>query len=284
MIGRRFSPWLVLAVLVVLLWTFTPMYWTVKYAFMTKTEVARFPPVIFPHAPNLAAFYNIFGYDYTAADGTVYRASGQWSQIIAGIRNSLLIAVIVTILTTLVVVPLAYAFARIDFPHKGKLLAAVLLSVSLPPVSTLIPFYALYVQLGLVGTRTGLVIVTLTITIPIVTWMLIGFFRNLPPIEQLGRIDGFSKLYVFARIIVPMARSGILVAAVIAFLFSWNEYVYAQVLSTGSQAVTLPAAMSGFLFQVPEPSHLAASLLVSLIPPFFIAYFLQKHIAELNVA
>jgi len=284
MIGHRFSPWLILAVAVVLLWTFVPMYWTVKYAFMTKTEVARFPPVLFPHAPNLAAFYNIFGYDYTGADGTVYRASGQWSQIMAGIRNSLLIAVIVAILTTLVVVPLAYAFARIDFPHKGKLLAAILLAVSLPPVSTLIPFYALYVQLGLVGTRTGLIIVTLTITIPIVTWMLIGFFRNLPPIEQLGRIDGFSRLYVFVRIMVPMARSGILVAAVIAFLFSWNEYVYAQVLSTGSRAVTLPAAMSGFLFQVPEPSHLAASLLVSLLPPFFIAYFLQKHIAELNVA
>jgi multiple sugar transport system permease protein len=113
--------------------------------------------------------------------------------------------------------------------------------------------------------------------------MLIGFFRNLPPIEQLGRIDGFSRLYVFTRIIVPMARSGILVAAVIAFLFSWNEYVYAQILSTGSNAVTLPAAMSGFLFQVPEPAQLAAALLLSLLPPFLIAFFLQKHVAEMNL-
>jgi multiple sugar transport system permease protein len=79
-----------------------------------------------------------------------------------------------------------------------------------------------------------------------------------------------------------MARSGILVAAVIAFLFSWNEYVYAQVLVTGSNAVTLPAAMTGFLFQVPEPGHLAASLFISLLPPFLIAFFLQRHIAEMN--
>lgn len=187
-------------------------------------------------------------------------------------------------ITTLVVVPLAYVFARLDFPFKGKLLAAILLSVSLPPVSTLIPFYTLYVQLGLTGTLFGLIVVTLTITIPIVAWMLIGFFRNLPPVELLARVDGFSRFYVLTRIIVPMARSGIMVAGVIAFLFSWNEYVYAQILVTGSSAVTLPAAMSGFLFQVPEPAQLAASLLLSLLPPFFIAFFLQKHIAEMHFA
>jgi multiple sugar transport system permease protein len=282
--GRRVSPWFWIAVAVALLWTLVPMYWTVKYAFMTKTEIARFPPMLWPHAPNIASFYNIFGFDYTAADGTVYLASGQARQIVLGLRNSLIIAAIVTAITTFVVVPLAYVFGRLEFRFKTPLLFAILLSVSLPPVSTLIPFYTLYVQLGLTGTMTGLIIVTLTITIPIVAWMLIGYFRNLPPIEQLGRIDGFSRLYVFARIIVPMARSGIMVAAVIAFLFSWNEYVYAQILVTGSSAVTLPAAMSGFLFQVPEPAQLAASLLLSLLPPFLIAFFLQKHIAEMNLA
>ena len=80
-----------------------------------------------------------------------------------------------------------------------------------------------------------------------------------------------------------MARSGITVAAVIAFLFSWNEYVYAQMLVTGSDAVTLPAAMTGFLFQVPA-AQLAASLLLSLVPPFILAFFVQRHIAEMNLA
>lgn len=284
MIGRNRTFWLVLAVAVALLWTFLPMYWTVKFAFMTKTEIARFPPMLYPDHPTLASFFNIFGYDYVAGDGTVFKASGQARQVILGLRNSLIVALIVSVVTTLVVVPLAYVFARLEFPFKGKLLGAILLSVSLPPVSTLIPFYTLYVQLGLTGTMIGLIIVTLTITIPIVAWMLIGFFRNLPPIELLARIDGFSRFYVLTRIIVPMARSGILVAAVIAFLFSWNEYVYAQILVTGSEAVTLPAAMSGFLFQVPEPAQLAASLFLSLLPPFVIAFFLQKHIAEMHLA
>lgn len=281
--NRTVSIWFCLAVLVALVWTFLPMYWTMKYALMTKYEIARFPPLGFPRNPQLASFYNIFGFDYTLPDGTVSRASGQARQIMLGLKNSLIVSAVVTAITVLVVVPLAYVFARLEFPYKGKLLTAVLLSVSLPPVSTLIPFYAIYVQLKLVGTLTGLIIITLTITIPIVCWMLIGFFKNLPPIEQLGRIDGFSRIYIFTRIIVPMARSGIMVSSVIAFLFAWNEYVYAQVLTTGSMAVTLPAAMSGFLFQDPEPSHLAASLALSLLPPFIIAFFLQRHIAEMNI-
>ena len=280
---RPVSPvWRVLAIAVAVVWTLMPMYWTLKFAFETHSEIAHFPPLLVPPHPQVGAFFNIFGMDYKLADGTVLKASGQAHQIMLGLRNSLIVACVVTVITSLVVVPLSYIFARLDFPLKSKLLAAVLLSVSLPPVSTLIPFYSLYVQLNLVGTLTGLIIITLTITIPLVAWMLIGFFRNLPPIENLGRIDGFSRLYIFARIVVPMARGGVIVAAVIAFLFSWNEYVYAQVLVTGSDAVTLPAAMSGFLFQVPQPEQLAASLTISLGPPFLIAIFIQRHIAGMS--
>ncbi len=179
--------------------------------------------------------------------------------------------------------PLAYVFARLDFPHKNKLIFAVLLAVALPPVSTLIPFYAMYIRIGLAGTLTGLVIVTLTVTVPFVTWMLIGYFRNLPPVERLARVDGFSRLETFTRIILPLAKSGIAVAAVIAFLFAWNEYTYALVLVNGTTANTLPTAISGFLFQHPEPSQLSAALLLTILPPALVAFFLQRHIAELNL-
>ena len=189
----------------------------------------------------------------------------------------------VTAVTLLVVLPLAYVFARLDFAHKNKLLFAILLAVALPPVSTLIPFYAMYIQLGLAGTLTGLIIVTLTITIPFVTWMLIGFFRNLPPVERLALIDGFSRFETFRKIILPLGKSGVAVAAVIAFLFAWNEYTYALVLVNGTTANTLPTAISGFLFQHPEPSHLAASLALTILPPALVAFFLQRHIAEMNL-
>jgi multiple sugar transport system permease protein len=82
---------------------------------------------------------------------------------------------------------------------------------------------------------------------------------------------------------LPLARPGIAVAAVIAFLFAWNEYTYALVLVNGTPANTLPTAISGFLFQHPEPSHLAASLVLTMLPPALVAFFLQRHIAEMNI-
>jgi multiple sugar transport system permease protein len=279
----RSTLWSRLGLLVVLLWTLLPIYWFLKISLLTPDEIARFPPPLYPLEPTPAAFLNIFGFDYTLADGTVRRGSGQATQILRGLSNSLIVSLVVTLVTLVVVVPLAYVFARLDFRHKNTLLFAILLAVALPPVSTLIPFYAMYIRLGLAGTLTGLIIVTLTITIPFVTWMLIGYFRNLPPIEQLARIDGYSRFETFLHIVAPLGKSGIAVAAVIAFLFSWNEYTYALVLVNGTSANTLPTAISGFLFQHPEPSHLAASLALSIVPPALVAFFLQRHIAEMNL-
>lgn len=274
---------LAIAVIVALLWSLVPIYWFCRMAFLTPLEIQKFPWPLIPHAPNLAAFYNIFGFNYVLPDGTTSPASGQAGQIIRGLEDSLIVSVIVTLVTLAIVLPLAYVFARINFRFKNSLLFAILLAVALPPVSTLIPFYAMYIRIGLSGTLTGLVIVDLTITVPFVAWMLIGYFRNLPPIERLARIDGYGRLSAFLGLVVPLARPGVAVAAVIAFLFAWNEYTYALVLVNGSTANTLPTAISGFLFQYPEPGNLAASVLVTIAPPALVAYFLQRHVGEMNL-
>lgn len=277
---NRFLGW---AVAVALLWSLIPIYWFCRMAFLTPLEIQRFPWPLIPHQPNLAAFWNIFGFDYVLPDGSRSPASGQAHQIIRGLIDSVIVSLVVTALTLAAVLPLAYVFARFQFRFKNTLLFAILLAVALPPVSTLIPFYAMYIRLGLSGTLTGLVIVDLTITVPFVAWMLIGYFRNLPPIERLARIDGYGRLSAFWRLVIPLAKSGIAVAAVIAFLFAWNEYTYALVLVNGSTANTLPTAISGFLFQYPEPGNLAASVVVTIIPPALVAYFLQRHVGEMNL-
>lgn len=280
---RRMTIWAWLGTAVALVWTLLPIYWFLKMSLLTPDEIARFPPPLIPLDPTPAAYFNIFGFDYQVTPELVRRASGQAGQIINGLLNSLIVSIVVTVITMLVVVPLAYVFARLDFRFKQALLITILLSVALPPVSTLIPFYALYVQLGLAGTLTGLIIVTLTITIPFVTWMLIGYLRNLPPVERLARVDGYTRFETLLFVVIPLARSGIAVAAVIAFLFAWNEYTYALVLVNGTPANTLATALSGFLFQHPEPSHLAAALVLSILPPVLVAYFLQRHVAEMNL-
>lgn len=281
---RKPSASFALAIAVLLLWSLLPIYWFLRMAFMSHAEIAEFPPHIIPASFSFASFFNIFGFDYHMADGSLSAASGQAGQIALGLRNSIIVSLVVTLITIVIVVPLAYVFARLDFRGKTILLNAVLLAVAIPPVSTLIPFYTMYVQLGLVGTLPGLIIIDLTTTLPFVTWMLIGYFRNLPPIERLARIDGFSRLHTLIFLVLPLARSGVAVAAIIAFLFAWNEFTFALVLVNGTPAATLPAAISGFLGQDPNPAQLAACIFITILPPALVAFFLQRHLAEMHLA
>ena len=274
----------IIALVVVLVWTLIPLYWFGKSALQTKAEIAEFPPNFYPKKPTISGLVTVLGFYYTKKSGEVMRPSGGSGQIKMGLLNSLILAVSTTIITMLVVVPLAYTFGRLEFKHKNKLLFAVLLSVALPPISVLIPFYILFTRIGLSGTRVGLIIVTLTVTIPFVTWMLLGFFKNLPQVEKLARIDGYTRFGAFVKIVIPMGKIGIVVGAIIAFLFAWNEYTFSIILVNGTKATTIPPAISGFLYQHPEPEHLAASIIYSLIPPFFVVYILQKHISKMHIA
>ncbi len=280
---RRTSLSLGLAALVAVIWTLLPIYWILKTAFIAPVDAVAFPAPLWPSNPHFAAVHNIFGFGYTDADGREFLPAGQSKQVINGLKNSVIVAFFVTIITLLIIVPLSYAFARFEFRGKTALLMAILFSVAVPPVSTLIPFYILFVKLGLTGTALGLIIINLTITVPFVTWMLIGYFRNLPAVEPLARVDGFSRLSTLIFIVIPMARSGIAVAAIVSFLFAWNEFVFATQLVNGTPAATLPTAVSGFLFLQPQPGLLSASLWISIIPAALVAFFLQRHIAEMNL-
>lgn len=278
---RNIVKWIL--IVIVLVWTLLPIYWTLRMSVQTPADLAVFPPSFLPSNPTTRAFYSVAGVEYIASSGEVILPSGQASQVMRGLLNSFVLSMAVMCITMAVVVPLAYVFGRLEFPHKNKLFFAVLLAVALPPVSTLIPFYLLFVDLKLTGSMIGLIIVTLTITIPFVTWMMVGFFRNLPSVERLATIDGFSKVGTLIRVVIPMAKVGILTGAIIAFLFAWNEFTFANILVNATSATTIPPAVGGFLFQHPEPANLAVSLGYSLLPAFAAVYLLQRYIVKMNI-
>ena len=278
---RNIVKWLLIAI--ILVWTLLPLYWTLRMAVQTPADIAVFPPSFLPSNPTVRSFYAVAGVEYTTSSGEVLLPSGQADQVMRGLWNSFLLATIVMCITMVVVVPLAYVFGRLKFPHKNKLFFAVLLAVALPPISTIIPFYLQFLKLGLTGSLLGLTIVTLTITIPFVTWMLVGFFGNLPPVERLATIDGFSRMGTLIRVVIPMAKVGILTGAIIAFLFAWNEFTFAQILVNATPATTIPPAVGGFMFQEPEPANLAVALAYSLVPPFAAVYLLQRYIVKMNI-
>jgi multiple sugar transport system permease protein len=139
--------------------------------------------------------------------------------------------------------------------------------------------------MGLLGTLQGLILLHLTITLPVVIWIMTGLFAALPRFaEREARLDGCSRFQAFLRVMLPMAASGIAASALIAFLTSWGEFSFALVLTGGTTAQTLPPVLSGMFYQAfGEPGELAAAALLGMIPPLVLAAIFQRHIRQLNI-
>jgi multiple sugar transport system permease protein len=125
----------------------------------------------------------------------------------------------------------------------------------------------------------------LTITVPIVIWIMAGLFAALPRFaEREARLDGCGRFQAFVRIMLPMAASGIAASALIAFLTSWGEFAFALVLTGGTTAQTLPPVLAGMFYQAfGEPGELAAAALLGMIPPLVLTVIFQGHIRQLNI-
>lgn len=273
----------IILLLILLFWTLLPLYWSFRLAVSLPVEIAEFPPQAFPDNPTPASFINILGFSYTSPSGNTYLPAGRAPQVIRGLTNSLIISILVTIITILIVIPLSYTFGRLNFPYKNHLFFAILFTVALPPISVTLPFYALYLKLNLAGTRIGLILITLIMTIPMITWMLVGYFKGLPKVERLAKVDGFTRVETLIKIFLPMSKTGIMVASIISFLFAWNEFTFSQIMVNGTSASTIPPVISGFLFMHPEVPSLLATVFISIIPPLIIVYLLQRHITKMNI-
>ena len=161
-------------------------------------------------------------------------------------------------------------------------------SRTLPPVSVALPYYFYFHSLHLLGTIPGVIIIQLSITIPIITWVLMGFFSALPrDIEMSARMDGCNRRQAFYRALLPLAAPGIAASAVISFLFSWNDFLYSWLISSGSPAETLNAELTAFLGQAsgsaPDPTIFAAAVVVQMAVAIVVAGFLQKYITSLKI-
>ena len=152
-------------------------------------------------------------------------------------------------------------------------------SRTLPPVSVALPYYFYFHSLHLLGTIPGVIIIQLSITIPIITWVLMGFFSALPrDIEMSARMDGCNRRQAFYRALLPLAAPGIAASAVISFLFSWNDYLYSLILTSGTPAQTLTAFLSDL-----GGSVLAAGIVIQLAVAVVLGGFLQKYITSLKI-
>ena len=198
------------------------------------------------------------------------------------IRNSLVVAGSTTVLAVTLGSLAAYALARLRFRGKTLLLAAVLAVTMFPQISIVAPLYLILRELRLIDTYPGLILPYMTFAMPLTIWLLVAFFRQLPrELEEAGVMDGASRLRIFREVILPLSAPGIATTAILTFLYSWNEFLFALSFTLGPERHTVPVAIALFRgqYQVPWGQILAAAV-VATIPVALMVMIFQRRIVQ----
>ena len=186
--------------------------------------------------------------------------------------NSLIVALASTLLCLMIGAPAAYSFSR--FRTGGNSVRVSILTTQMLPVITLvIPFFLIFRWAGLYNTRTGLALTYITFNIPFVIWILIGFFEGIPrDLDESAMIDGCTRFSSFLRVIVPISLPGMLSAGVFTFVLSWNEFLFALIL-TGKKSKTLPVAVAALITQQGTEIGAVCAATMLIIVPMILLYF-----------
>jgi len=211
-----------------------------------------------------------------------YRAVFDDPQFSAALWNSIGIAGIATVAAVVLGLFAAYAIVRLDFPGRRLVLAAALSIAMFPPVSIVGPLFNLWRTLGLYDTWPGLILPYMTFTLPLAIWTLSAFFREIPwDLDKAARVDGATPMQAFVRVIAPLAAPGVFTAAILVFMFAWNDFLFAISLTSTNDARTVPAAIAFFTgssrFEQPTGSIAAASVVVT-VPVIVVVLLFQRRI------
>ncbi|HXX86659.1 MAG TPA: carbohydrate ABC transporter permease [Casimicrobiaceae bacterium] len=235
--------------------------WMLSLSLKTEIDNVAYPPVFIPNPPTLANFIQVFAEN---SMGLYF-----W--------NSIVVSGLATLIALAVGIPAGYGIAR---AQAHKLTVLILIARMTPALSYLIPLFIVFQFFGLNNTLTALVITHLVITVPIIVYIMAGHFETLPrELEEAAQIDGASVWTTFRHVAMPLARPGIVVATILAFIFSWNNFVFGAVLA-GRATRTLPAAVYNVLtFEQLAWGPLAAAAIVVTLPVLLLTVVIQKEIA-----
>ena len=195
--------------------------------------------------------------------------------------NSAVIAVSTTLIALILGALAAYGFARFRFRGSFWLRMSSLIPQMLPPITIIVPLYVLFNGLKLTDTRVGLIISYLTFTVPLAIWMMIGFFEDVPEdLEESAMIDGCTRLQALFKVSLPIVTPGLAATAILGFLYCWNEFLYAVIL-TGRNARTLPVTITSFMTNKAILwGRIAASGSLVLIPVLIFALLAQRYLIQ----
>lgn len=225
--------------------------------------------------------------DWTFDNYEALFTGGFDSPLLRPLINSVLIALISTSIAIVLASFTAYAIARLDFPGKLVILGGALAIAMFPAISTVGPLFDMWRNLGLYDTYPGLIIPYLTFALPLAIYTLVAFFREIPwDLEQAAAVDGATPFQAFRKVIVPLAAPGVFTAAILVFIFCWNDFVFAISLTSTNSSRTVPAALAFFTgdsqFTAPTGNIAAAAVLVTIPIIIFVLFFQRRIVAGLT--
>jgi len=260
--GRdRVNPW-TYALLVLLLVPFLfPLGWMLLSSLKTQVQNTAYPPVLV-FTPTLGNYREVF----------------QKNPFFTFTVNSMVVALGSTGLALLLGLPGAYAIARY---RRTGIALAILTARMAPGIGYLIPWFILFTKAKMIDTYSALILTHLIVALPLVLWVMIGFFEDVPgDLIEAARIDGCSNWSAFLRIAIPLAKPGIVATGILAFIFSWNNFLFSLIIA-GFKTRTLPIAVYSFLsYEEINWGGLTAAATVITLPVLLLALFVQKHIVR----
>ena len=241
-----------------------PLLWMISTSLKTMTEITGSRDIhIIPREPTFMAFLSIWK-DYP---------------MLIWFKNSFQVVIFATVISICFSTLAGYGCSRFNFRGRGSFLAFLLVTQMFPSIMMLIPYYKVLQTFRLINTLAGLMVVYISFTIPMLTWMMTGYFEGIPKeLDEAALIDGCSRFRTFRQIILPLTLPGLISAAIYAFIQGWNEYMFALILMTNDRLKTLPVGigmMNGY-YRIMWNDLMAASI-VSSIPLLLIFLFLQKY-------
>lgn len=249
-----------------LAWSLFPIFWILSTALKTDQEIYALPPVLWPTAPTWKNFHEL-----------LYNTSFPLY-----IRNSFIVSGSVTALSIVVAALAAYPLSRMRFRGRSIVARGIVVSYLMPPSLLFIPLFIILQRLGLVDTKTGLVLAYLTFTVPFCTWMLIGYLRSIPiELDEAARIDGATRLQTLTRVLLPVALPGLAVVALFAFTHAWNEFLFALVYVYSNASKTFTAGLTQLIMgDVFVWGQLMAASIIAIVPVLVIYVVAQRYLVE----
>lgn len=283
---RRKQILLLASMVVALLYILGPILWVIVSSFQKEMALERRPPYFFP-TPDIFTlshytfiFTGVVPSDASTMLQAMYTMSG--TLIYPSVINSIIISLFVTLANLVVGFPAGHVFARYRFIGDRKVFLVLLATRLLPSISLVVPAFILLQQYQLQDTKTALVGLYTAMELPFTIWIMMSYFKNIPvEFEEAARMDGCGYLRTLLKVVIPLARPGIIAAAIFAFMTAYGEFVFAAVLTQTMNSKTQTVVIAG-LTQGMSASRglIAASAVICFLPPIILAILFRQHIVK----